>query len=173
MNDNNLNNNNPEMPNTTYHATTNQNTAIENPEVNMGGATSVNIQGNNYNNNQNIPNNPMNNPQQPNQFNNTFINNQSTIDNQNTQQQQPQTQTPNFSDYSSEYETNFYNTNEDNNQYYSYEPILQEKKNNANSLSNIIHSKEAKLMVFILLILIIFILIIPYVYDFILGLTRK
>lgn len=162
-------NNNSENPNTSnvYHATTNLNTAIENPTINMGSATGVNIEDNNLNNIQSEQNNiilnaPNPNIQQPNP-NNNFIGNQSTIDNTTT------SQTPNFSDYSSEYETNFYDTN-DNNQYYSYEPIIQEKKNNANKKLNITQTKEAKLMVFIILILLIFILIIPYIYDFFLGL---
>jgi len=170
MNDNNINNNS-ENPNTTnvYHATTNLNTAIENPQINMGSATGVNIEDNNANSNQNEQNNfILNAPNQniqTNQISNNFIDNQSKIENNTNLGQQ----TPNFSDYSSEYETSFYDTS-DNNQYYSYEPILQEKKNNANKKLNIIQTKEAKLMVFIILILIIFLLIIPYIYDFFLGL---
>ena len=152
MNDTNLNKNSENPNNNTYHATTNLNTAIENPEINMGSVTGINIADNN---NSNIQNN--------NSFDNLNVNPKAP--NQNYQINNNQLQTPNFSDYSSEYETNFYNTNDDN-QHYSYEPIIQEKKNNANSISNIIHSKEAKLMVFILLILIIFLLIIPYIYDF-------
>ena len=152
MNDTNLNKNSENPNNNTYHATTNLNTAIENPEINMGSVTGINIADNN---NSNIQNN--------NSFDNLNVNPKAP--NQNYQINNNQLQTPNFSDYSSEYETNFYNTNDDN-QHYSYEPIIQEKKNNASSISNIIHSKEAKLMVFILLILIIFLLIIPYIYDF-------
>lgn len=152
MNDTNLNKNSENPNNNTYHATTNLNTAIENPEINMGSVTGINIADNN---NSNIQNN--------NSFDNLNVNPKAP--NQNYQINNNQLQTPNFSDYSSEYETNFYNTNDDN-QHYSYEPIIQEKKNNASSNSNIIHSKEVKLMVFILLILIIFLLIIPYIYDF-------
>ena len=158
MNDTNLNKNSENPNNNTYHATTNLNTAIENPEINMGSVTGINIADNN-----NINNNNNSKIQNNNSLDNLNVNPKAP--NQNYQINNNQLQTPNFSDYSSEYETNFYNTNDDN-QHYSYEPIIQEKKNNASSNSNIIHSKEAKLMVFILLILIIFLLIIPYIYDF-------
>lgn len=154
MNDNNLNNNVDNNSDNTYHATTNLNTAIENPQINMGSVTGVNIEENNYfdNNEQNT---------------NEKIEPQAKEDNKISQTNDEETL--NFSDYSSENDANFYNTN-DNNNYYSYEPILQQKKNNTNAIADIIHSKEAKLMVFIILVLIIFILVIPYIYDFFLGL---
>ena len=153
MDNNNLNNN-PET-NNTYHATTNLNTAMENPEFVTGSATGINIEDNtNYqNNNQNLMNNTM--TGETNQYDNNSFGHPTTETNQ----------TPNFTDYSSEYQSDFYNT-ADNNNYYSYEPILQEKKNNSNVMSEIIHSKEAKLMVLIIFILILFLLIIPYIYDF-------
>ena len=111
MDNNNLNNN-PET-NNTYHATTNLNTAMENPEFVTGSATGINIEDNtNYqNNNQNLMNNTM--TGETNQYDNNSFGNPTTETNQ----------TPNFTDYSSEYQTDFYNT-ADNNNYYSYEPIL-------------------------------------------------
>ena len=161
MNDNNINNNSDNSNVNTYHATANLNTAIENPEINMWSTTGINIEENNnyLNNNQNTINNQIQN--NPNQYDNSLNNNPTPSPITNT--------TPNFSDYSSEYETNFYNTDENNN-YYSYEPILQEKKNNSNVMSEIIHSKEAKLMVLIIFILIVFLLIIPYIYVFFINL---
>ena len=61
MNDNNLNNNiGNNSQDSTYHATSNLNTAIENPQANIGSATRINIQDNinleTNNNNNNINN---------------------------------------------------------------------------------------------------------------------
>ena len=150
MNDNNLNSNTTN--NNTYKATSNLNTAIENPQINVNSATGVNMQDLGYNNyaNNNVPlnnnsqflNNSYNNQEEVNNYNNNFSNNNVSDSNQRQIQ--------------SESEGSF-----------TYEPVLQEKKiKKENVMSGILHSKEFKAIIFIVFILCIFLLVMPYIYDF-------
>lgn len=154
MDDNNLNNNNLNNNKVnTYHATSNLNTAIENPQINVNSATGINIKDsgynnyaeNNINNNTNFLNNNFNQP-------NNNIN--QTSDNDISSKYVPNNDYNNYNSYS--------NQNTEN---YSYEPVMKEKKKEKNALSGTIHSKEFKVMIFIVFILILFLLLMPYIYD--------
>lgn len=153
MNDNNLNNNdlNNNKVNT-YHATSNLNTAIENPQINVSSATGVNIKDSGYNNyaENNINNNT-------NFLNNNFNQSNNNIDSSNNDISSKYVPTNNDSNYNS-----YSNYNTEN---YSYQPVMKEKKEN-NALSSTIHSKEFKIMIFIVFILVLFLLLMPYIYDF-------
>lgn len=157
MNDNNLannsfNNNN----NNTYHATSNLNTAIENPQINVSSATGVNIKDSGYNN-----------------YAENNINNNSNFLNNNFNQTTNDIPQSNSSDIQNKYiptnNDNNYNYNSYSNQNtenYSYEPVMKEKKKEKNALSSTIHSKEFKIMAAIVFILVLFLLLMPYIYDF-------
>ncbi|MBR3162215.1 MAG: hypothetical protein IKF19_05745 [Bacilli bacterium] len=151
MNDN-INENN-----TRYKATTNLNTAIENPQINVNNATDVNVQDLGYNNY----------VAQNNNTNDEFIsNNYST----STNNDMPETNLNQNID-SNLNDTNYISNNNyniSNNNSYSYEPTIEEKKvDNENFISHLLHSKEFKALIFILLILCLFLLLMPYIYDFI------
>lgn len=153
-----------------YQATTNLNTAIENPNVDIDNATSINIQNNLnsmiYSNNLNtvVDNNyntnvvDMNNNFKSNVFssdvlgpntsqnffindgNNNFDNNQNNVD--------------------------FNNNNVDNNvvdNIVSYAPTIKKKKK---PTSGLVLPNEVKAMVVIIVILLVVLFAIPYVYDF-------
>ena len=160
MNDNNLNNNNlNDNKVNTYRATSNLNTAIENPQINVNSATGVNIKDSGYNN---YAENNINN-------NSNFLNNNFNQSNNNINSSNNVISSSN-NDISSKYVP----TNNDNNhnsysnqstENYSYQPVMKEKKENG-TLSNTIHSKEFKIMIFIVFILVLFLLLMPYIYDF-------
>ena len=163
MNDNNLNNNNIDsnFQNGTYRATSNLNTAIENPQVNIGNAMGINIQENGYNNKNTTDNNSTN-------MNNNFAN---SAYNTNINYQQPNIENmPNNNQNSASNYQNTTSNNDTTNQKYSYEPTINKNKKSNNTISNIIHSKEAKIMIFIVFILILFLLIMPYIYDMLIKL---
>ena len=169
MNDNELNNSTNK-----YTATSNLNTAIENPQINVDSATDINVQDLGYNNivNSNTT------------ANSEFINNQYSSDNSsittgiqnninsntsinsNTNGNSELNTSTYSTTNSSEINTTTYSIN--NNINYKYEPTLEEKKaDNENIISNLLHSKEFKALIFILLILCLFLLTMPYLYDFI------
>lgn len=157
--------------NNTYHATTNLNTAIENPQVNINNAVGVNIQSvdenrnvsfdnNSYNVNQNVNmnNNQFSNYSQENYVSNNFINSSVNVNNVETQ--------PGFiSDGNSSVMDNSTDSFVNNKQVnkVSYEPTLKEKKKPKTGFEV---SKELKVMIFIVFILFLVVLVIPYVYDF-------
>lgn len=166
MNDNNLNNN------VKYKATSNLNTAIENPEINVNNATDVNVQGlenNNYflNNNQEEDNELINN------YNENIDNNLNNINSNSNQEDYNNYATNNNIANDTNAEKNIENnyiTN--NNTNYTYEPTLSKKKiGKENFVSNLLHSQEFKALIFIVLILCIFLLVMPYIYDFIKGIS--
>lgn len=155
----------------TYKATQNLNTAIENPQINVNSATGINIEDsghNNYadnstNNNNNFLNNNYNQQNDNINNNNNFLNNSpSYLSNEQSENKSNST-------------TNNYNTKLTNeNVNYNYEPVMKEKKRaDDNALSNTIHSKEFKIMIFLIFVLVLFILLMPYIYDFFSNLGRK
>lgn len=145
-----------------YHATTNLNTAIENPQVNINNAVDVNIQDVVNNNNYNqIDNNFSSNNNDIDSNVTDFINDVSLNDNTNVEQVNNYVPTNNFdiSNTNDEYQATGGNN-------VSYEPTLEEKKGN----SKIAISKELRMMAFVVFILLIFIASIPAIYDFFKGL---
>lgn len=188
MNENDINDNTQQG--NTYRATTNLNTAIENPQVNINSAVGVNIQNvDNNNANDRFSNNSyINNidSRGVNNSNGSYENNFSQV---NNQENGNQLENQNSDSISSN--NNIYDANSDsfdnpyanqkfisNDQYvpvsdatsnydnYSdnvvYEPTMGEKKKN----KGISIPMELKVMIFIVFILFIFILIMPYIYDF-------
>ena len=129
-----------------YQATTNLNTAIENPNVDIDSATNINIQNNlNDEYNTNVTSSNVLEPNNKQNFfindgNNNFDNNQNNVD--------------------------FNNNNVDNNvvdNIVSYAPTIKKKKKPSNGL---MVSNEVKAIVVIVVILLIVLFLIPYVYDF-------
>ena len=156
MNDNELNNSTSR-----YKATSNLNTAIENPQINVENATDINVQNLGYNNIVSSNNNS----------NSEFINNHYSSENTNDTTNNISTNNSAMNINSNinenpEITTNVYSVN--NNVDYKYEPTLEEKKvDNENFFSNLLHSREFKALIFILLVLCLFLLTMPYLYDFI------
>ena len=156
MNDNELNNSTSR-----YKATSNLNTAIENPQINVENATDINVQNLGYNNIVSSNNNS----------NSEFINNHYSSENTNDTTNNISTNNSAMNINSNINEnpqitTNAYSVN--NNIDYKYEPTLEEKKvDNENFFSNLLHSREFKALIFILLVLCLFLLTMPYLYDFI------
>ena len=150
MNDNNLNNNSNNNGTNTYRATSNLNTAIENPQINVNSATGVNMQDLGYNNYANSDNNLNNNSQ----FLNNSYNNQGEVNNFDDNITSPVNDNP----------ISNQNVNDSS---YTYEPVMQEKKvKKENVISSLLHSKEFKVIIFIVFILCLFLLVMPYIYDF-------
>ena len=136
MNENNDNN-------TQYRATSNLNTAIDNPQINVDNVNDVNV--NNVNNNSYLGDTNSN---DSGFLNNYYSTDNATVDNSNI---------------------NINNVSNDkiNDTNYNYEPVMDEKKNTSVGISSILHSKELKIIIFILFLLCIFLLLMPYIYDFI------
>lgn len=152
MNENNLDNNSNNNDTSTYRATSNLNTAIENPQINVNSATGVNMQDLGYNNYANNNNNLNNNSQ----FLNNSYNNQGEVND--------------YSDNITSPVNDSFNSNQsqsENDGSYTYEPVMQEKKvKKENVISSLLHSKEFKAIIFIVFILCLFLLVMPYIYDF-------
>ena len=152
MNENNLDNNSNNNDTNTYRATSNLNTAIENPQINVNSATGVNMQDLGYNNYANNNNNLNNNSQ----FLNNSYNNQGEVNDYNDNITSPVNDSFNSNQSQSE-----------NDGSYTYEPVMQEKKvKKENVISSLLHSKEFKAIIFIVFILCLFLLVMPYIYDF-------
>lgn len=154
MNGNRLNSNDNNNDTSTYKATSNLNTAIENPQINVNSATSINIQGLNNNDNVDTNNDYIDNsidndyPHLNNSYNNQVSRN---ISNDNV-------------NFSTNYATAFDKKSSDS---YTYEPVMKEKKmKKDNLISSLFHSKEFKVIIFIIFILCLFLLVMPYIYDF-------
>ena len=155
MNENNLNNGK-------YKATSNLNTAIENPQINVKSTTDVNVQDlgyNNYVDSNDIKNN--------NFLNNSYVS--QNEDNTNTTNINSNNKFISSDDnLNTSYVSNNTYTTSTNINNDSYTPTLNEKKIDDESLfSNLLHSKEFKILIFIMFILCLFLLIMPYVYDFV------
>ena len=168
MNDNELVNNNSN--NNTYRATTNLNTAIENPQVNINSAMGVNIQ-NVSENNSNV--NDIANYQNNSFSSNNYVDNNvvdSTVTNFiNANNSANNVTVPTSSDNSS-YNVVSNNSNNQSNEIANngdvatnYEPTIESKKRKGIKIAI---SKELKMMIFVIMILVVFIMIIPSIYDF-------
>ena len=168
MNENNLMNDSQKK--NTYHATTNLNTAIENPQINIDSVVGVNIKDvessnlvDNYNSNDDIEvimNNSSFDSNIPNssfQNENKFQQMDSYFESLNKKEEQPSQFVPN----TSVNETDFVSNSENDN--IVYEPTMKEKKRHDKKFQI---SREFKVMIFIVFILFIFILLVPYIYDF-------
>lgn len=150
MNDNELNfKNNTNI----YHASTNLNTAIENPNVDIDNATDVNIQNN---------------------LNNTLFNDSSNIFISNDYDRNISSSNifiPNVSqdnlinDGNNQNNVNFNNTFDNGvvENKVNYVPTIKKKKKPS---SGLVLPNEVKAMVVIIVILLIVLFVIPYVYDF-------
>ena len=183
MNDNDIRNNND---NNVYRATTNLNTAIENPTVNINSATGVNmVSASVYDNNFNIQDNEMAINNVPNQqvdiMNNVvnqdlnlnssaIVNNEPVVDygNVNNNQFIPNMDS-NINMQQVDINNNIDNSNMDTYQVdenAKYEPIMPTKKKpkRVSVLSN-----EVKAMMIIIFILLAVVYVIPYIYDFFRG----
>lgn len=159
MNENNLDNNSNNNDTSTYRATSNLNTAIENPQINVNSATGVNMQDLGYNNYANNNNNLNNNSQ----FLNNSYNNQGEVNDYNDNITSPVNDSFNSNQSQSE-----------NDGSYTYEPVMQEKKvKKENVISSLLHSKEFKAIIFIVFILCLFLLVMPYIYDFLRNLKMS
>ena len=161
----------------TYRATTNLNTAIENPQINMNSAIGVNIKdvdSSNFNTT-NFSHNALSN----NQFNDDYssLENNNANDSFNFSQNVDYQANPSIQEEPSSFvgsssyientnqfinhdETHFVPTNDGTT---VYEPTLEEKKRPSGGIKI---SRELKILFFIVFILFIFILLMPYVYDF-------
>lgn len=184
MNDKEMVNDNSQI--NTYRATTNLNTAIENPQINMNSAVGVNIK--NVDSNNLATTNFSNDTLLNNQFNNDYgslgnnhvdnsFNFSQNVDYQANTSIQKSVSSFDNTDRSTSYVDNsnytgntnqFINNNEThfvptNDGVSSYEPTLEEKKRPS---SGIKISRELKILFFIVFILFIFILLMPYIYDF-------
>ena len=183
MNDNDIRNNND---NNVYRATTNLNTAIENPDVNINSATDVNmVSASVYDNNFNIQDNEMAINNVPNQqvdiMNNVvnqdlnlnssaIVNNEPVVDygNVNNNQFIPNMDSS-INMQQVDINNNIDNSNMDTYQVdenAKYEPIMPTKKKpkRVSVLSN-----EVKAMMIIIFILLAVVYVIPYIYDFFRG----
>lgn len=181
--DNNDLRNDGQVNNNTYRATSNLNTAIENPQININSAMGVNIKdvgidnyaninnmdfSNNYSND-NIDNNFSNTFNQfdavaPNQFDNFSFN--ENIDKTTVQANSQFISNDDSKNMSSQQNISNYEVNNSlnvPNKKVSYEPVVHEKKRQSKAVAI---PKELKIMLFIIFILFIFILIMPYIYDF-------
>ncbi len=182
MNENELNGQSSKVD--TYHATTNLNIDIENPQIHMNSAVGMNIKdvhSNNYANPQ-ISDDSINNYTNFNQnlVSNNFQNNYSTneiekstsgtnlVQNQPKEEFNNHFQSPESNQFisnnlSSYGENNQYVPNADLTSHVVYEPTMEERKKKRTVFSL---SMELKVTIFIVFILFIFILLMPYVYDF-------
>ena len=190
MNDNELMNNSNNQTVGTYRATSNLNTAIENPQINIGSAVGVNIQDVHNDDISTLSNDYQNNTLSSNDFNNSTLmsdnlnNNQNNTNNLNVNSY-TQSVSNNVQNYDNSGEqvdqavTSFINSNNASNSVNSYEnndntfvtnsakvvyePTLEEKKMAGYKFSI---PKELKVMFFIVFVLFIFIMAIPGIYDF-------
>ena len=136
MNDNNFNGNETKV--NPYKATSNLNTAMENPQINVNSVTGINVKDLGQNNYANDVQ-----EEKPEFLNNLYNSNQT-----NTEDSKIESNSQNFSNY-------------------SYEPVMAEKKvKQENFLSSILHSREFKVIIFIIFILCIFVMLMPYIYNF-------
>lgn len=168
-----------------YHATTNQNTAMENPQFSMNNVTDINIQNvgevNNYN--ANIDSNSIPSDSYTSSFGqydyqdnrNDSSNNYSSFDaHQSYSSNAQDTSFINVPTYQSN--VNGVSDNMVNTQFVpsssfqneeatsvSYAPVMDKNKTSQNKITI---SRELKVTIFIVFILVVFVLLMPYIYDF-------
>lgn len=142
MNDNNFNGDDTKV--NPYKATSNLNTALENPQINVNSVTGINVKDLGQNNYANDVQ-----EEKPEFLNNLYNSNQTNTED-------------------SKIESNSYETMSNQNfSNYSYEPVMEEKKvKQEKFLSSVLHSKEFKVIIFIIFILCIFVMLMPYIYNF-------
>ena len=161
-----------------YHATSNLNTAMENPQFNVDNTMGVNIKNSNPLEDTSFNNDQLYQPNMNNQSNNfqTFEDNQLSsnmnnqfntnhVDNSNmggvseTSNSQfiPDTTSTQYVPSNSFNSTDTYQEPT-----VSYEPVMEDKKKN----SRFTIPKDLRILVFIVFILIIFIMLMPYIYEF-------
>ena len=171
----NNNYNNEKTP--VYKATSNLNTSIESPQINVDSPTSVNISGqgdvnymNGYNSNdvQMVDNNVVSNA---NTVNNSYLNFNNSIAESSSYVNSGDSDSSFLNKKSNNDSSNYsYEPVMENNNY-SYEPVMENSREKKNNLtSNVLHSKELKMLFFIVFLLVLFVLVMPYIYDFFRGL---
>ena len=146
MNDNNENN-------VQYRATSNLNTAIDNPQINVDDVNDVNVE--NVNNNSYLNTNNG----ESGFLNNSYSTESEIINDNNVSANEV---------YNNQINYDLNDKNSD-----TYEPTLEEKNNSSEGISSIFHSKELKIIIFILFLLCIFLLLMPYIYDFIVNIRTS
>lgn len=167
MNENDLVNNTSKK--NTYRATTNLNTAIENPQINMDSVVGVNIKdiedSGLVDNSDSITLG-----KEFDTYDSSNVSNYSFQPEQNIQSVDSQldylinNETNSNSNYNSTIDkVDYVPTTENMNDNVVYEPIMKEKKNHDKKFTI---SREFKVIIFIVFILLIFILLVPYIYDF-------
>ena len=169
-----MNNNENQVNNTgsnvgVYKATTNLNTAIENPNIDVDSATGINIQNNQFNNNDTFNNNysfdsnfQSNYDVNSNSFNSKQVNDgTSVLTDRNVGVSSDVSTVSSNASWLNE-NTNVSNDNEEAN----YEPVYEKKEAKGEGKLNFLKSRELKMVVFIAFLLLIFILLLPYLYDF-------
>lgn len=177
MNESNLNDNS-NYNGDTYHAKTNLNTAIENPQINLNSATGLNIQNSNntdsnmnsdiYNNGGIFQNNVDYTNQVNNNLNSTYGENSSYNESNNGANTNYESNTASLnsnsyasgiSDGSSYIADNKIEGQNVNN----YAPTLEKKKKPKTGFEI---SKELKMMIIIIIVLVAFMMVTPYIYDY-------
>lgn len=176
MNDNDLMRDVPER--NTYRATTNLNTAIENPQINIDSAVGVNIRDIESNSSP-VNNSSFNNSYDSfsasefnaNNMNNNYYNGNISSELNDVYAQSVMNNTVDQNQQTNQFIQNN-NVVEDTSSYVSatenesanYVPTMEEKKRHDKKTVQV--PREFKMILFIAFILFIFILVIPYIYDF-------
>ena len=184
MNQNEFNNSSSAQPET-YHATTNLNIDIENPQINMNSVVGVNIKNvdntpkpndrfsntdigsyANFDVNQgssveHINNSILQNEMQ--HFNSSVVQENTTVSENKNSESLTNQFVPTSSDSTSFTQDSYIESSLNQTEKIIYEPTMEEKKEKNVNFSA---SKELKLIIFIALVLFIFIMIMPNIYDF-------
>ena len=138
-----------------YKATSNLNTAMENPNMDVSSATSVNIQDNQIYNNSAFNSNNSN----VTSFNVSSDINVSNIDDDIVKNKIQNTILSNSNSFENNNVINEISSE-------NYEPVYEKKEvESTSSKKGILNSRELKLVVFISFSLFIFILLLPYLFD--------
>ena len=165
-----------------YRATSNLNTAIENPEFNVNNAIGINIQTDNKDSGSLVESRDISDVPVDDQkiYQSNILNQQinhtnydvdvSPVLSQSSYQddsndsvfEQSNSFVPDSSLTSNEVNVSYEPVSDSN----SYEPVMENNKKN----SGITISRDLKLFIFIVFILVIFVLLLPYIYDFFKGL---
>lgn len=159
-----MNNNENQMNNSdsnvgVYKATTNLNTAIENPNIDVDSAMGVNIQNSQFSSTfDNSGNLGFNN--NANLTDDNFHTNENVSINDSSYTQGGTSNNTWLNDNNSSSVSN--TVSEEVN----YEPVYEKKEVKLDTKENAFSSKELKMVIFIVFLLLIFILILPYLYDF-------
>lgn len=176
MNGNEIDNN--ALSKNTYHATSNLNTAIENPQANIDSAIDVNIKNtevtssnDQFNNQFGMDSNgyiPSNGDNNLGGFNSNpnGINNQ--VDSGNFSHSDYSENNTNYNSSnsieSSSNASSSLNVTSGGSENGMYQPVMEKNKRNDKKAFKV--SREFKIMIFVVFILVLFILVMPYIYDF-------